>query len=96
MQNNLADLNNKLFALLEDLDDDEKMQDEATYEKTVKKCNLAVSLSKQILDVAKVQVSAIKTAESCGLLNRDLPALLTTKDSEAELVQQSKLKRLPV
>ena len=42
-------------------------------------------------DVARVQVSAIKTAEACGLLNKDMPALIATKDSGTETENRQKL-----
>ena len=89
MKNNLSDLNNHLFSALETLEDDE-MTDEKL-EKELKKAQAICSISSQILKVASVQVSAIKTAEQCGLLNKDMPALLATKDSANEIAGKKKL-----
>ena len=60
-------------------------------EKELKKAQAICSISSQILKVASVQVSAIKTAEQCGLLNKDMPALLATKDSANEIAGKKKL-----
>lgn len=89
MKNNLSDLNNHLFSMLETLEDD-KMT-EKRLEKELKKAQAICSISSQILKVASVQVSAIKTAEQCGLLNKDMPALLATKDSANEIAGKKKL-----
>lgn len=89
MKNNLSDLNNHLFSMLEMLEDD-KMTDKRL-EKELKKAQAICSISSQILKVASVQVSAIKTAEQCGLLNKDMPALLATKDSANEIAGKKKL-----
>ena len=89
MKNNLSDLNNHLFLALETLEDD-KMTDKRL-EKELKKAQAICSISSQILKVASVQVSAIKTAEQCGLLNKDMPALLATKDSANEIAGKKKL-----
>ena len=87
MKNNLSDLNNHLFAMLEVLENEDL--DEESLEKELKRAKAVVSVSSQILNVARVQVSAIKTAESCGLLNKDMPALIATKDSKAEQAAKS-------
>ena len=89
MKNNLSDLNNHLFSMLETLEDN-KMTDKRL-EKELKKAQAICSISSQILKVASVQVSAIKTAEQCGLLNKDMPALLATKDSANEIAGKKKL-----
>lgn len=89
MKNNLSDLNNHLFSMLETLEDDE-MTDK-TLEKELKKAQAICSISSQILKVANVQLSAIKTAEQCGLLNKEMPALLATKDSASEIAGKKKL-----
>ena len=81
MKNNLSDLNNHLFAQLELLNSGELSNEEL--EKEIKKTKAMTSISSQILKVASIQISAIKTAESCGLLNKELPSLIATKDSEA-------------
>ena len=89
MKNNLSDLNNHLFLMLETLEDD-KMTDKRL-EKELKKAQAICSISSQILKVASIQVSAIKTAEQCGLLNKDMPALIATKDSINEIACKKKL-----
>lgn len=89
MKNNLSDLNNHLFATLELLESDEL--DDKQLEKELKRASTVCKVSSQILKVASVQISAIKTAEACGLLNKDMPALLATKDSVTETVSRQKL-----
>ena len=89
MKNNLSDVNNHLFATLELLESDEL--DEKQLEKELKRAKAVCSVSSQILKVASVQVSAIRTAEACGLLNQDMPALLATKDSVTESANKQKL-----
>lgn len=91
MKNNLADLNNHLFAMLEELEDDELDQDTQKLENTLKKARAISSVSSQILQVANVQIQAIKTMENCGLVNNDMPALLAIKDSSAETAAHQKL-----
>ncbi len=91
MKNNLADLNNHLFAMLEELEDDDLEKDPQQLEKTLKKASAMSSISSQILKVANVQIQAIKTMENCNLLNKDMPALLAIKDSSAETVARQKL-----
>lgn len=75
--------------MLEMLEDD-KMTDKRL-EKELKKAQAICSISSQILKVASIQISAIKTAEQCGLLNKEMPALLATKDSASEIAGKKKL-----
>lgn len=89
MRNNLSDLNNHLFLMLETLEDDNITN--KRLEKELKKAQAICSISSQILKVASVQVSAIKTAEQYRLLNKDMPALLATKDSANEIAGKKKL-----
>ena len=89
MKNNLSDLNNYLFSMLETIEDDE-MTDKRL-EKELKKAQMICSISSQILKVASIQISAIKTKEQCGLLNKDVPALIATKDSANEIAGKKKL-----
>ena len=63
MQNNLSDLNNHLFSTLELLEDDKILEDDAKLEKELKRAKAVVSVSSQILNVARIQVQAIRTAE---------------------------------
>ena len=91
MKNNLADLNNHLFAMLEELEDDDLEKDPQQLEKTLKKAMAISSISSQILKVANVQIQALKTMENCGLVNKDMPALLAIKDSSAEKYAPQKL-----
>ena len=90
-KNNLSDLNDHLFEMLEKLGDDEEMQDPKKAEKLIAQSKAMCQVSSQILNVARVQVQAIKTAESCGLLNTDMPALIATKDSRAAKEESRKL-----
>ena len=89
MKNNLSDLNNHLFSMLETIEDDE-MTDKRL-EKELKKAQAICSISSQILKVASVQLSAIKTVEQYGLLNKEMPALIATKDSASEIAGKKKL-----
>lgn len=91
MKNNLADLNDHLFAMLEELEDDDLEKDPQQLEKKLKKAMAISSVSSQILKVANVQIQAIKTMENCNLLNKDMPALLAIKDSSAETAARQKL-----
>lgn len=90
MKNNLSDLNNHLFAQLELLSSGELSNEEL--EKEIKKAKAMTSISSQILKVASIQISAIKTAESCGLMNNDMPSLIATKDSKAAETERKKAK----
>ena len=88
MQNNLSDLNNHLFSQLELLENGELTEKELDLE--LKKAKAITQISSQILNVARLQIAAINTAESCGLCNKDLPALLETRDSKSEKENQKK------
>ena len=96
MKNNLSDLNNHLFSMLELLENDEEMDDSKKLDKAIKRSKAVCSVSTQILKVASVQISAIKTAEACGLLNKDMPALIATKDSRTETETENRQKLLGV
>lgn len=72
MKNNLSDLNNHLFSMLEELEDDEVFQDKEKAERTLKRAKAMTQVSSQILNIARIQVQAIRTAESCGLLNENM------------------------
>ena len=91
MKNNLADLNNHLFSMIEELENDDLKKDPQQLEKTLKKAKAISSISSQILKTANVQIQAIKTMENCGLLNNEMPALLAIKDSPAETASRQKL-----
>lgn len=93
MKNNLSDLNNHLFSMLEELENDEVFQDKEKADRTLKRAKAMTQVSTQILNIARIQVQAIKTAENCGLLNEDMPALIATKDSKAEKQEQIKEKQ---
>ena len=77
--------------MLEDLSDDKKMADPRKLEKAVSRAKAMCGISTQILKIANTQLSAIRTAESCGLLNNDMPALVKTKDSNKEIENKQKL-----
>lgn len=91
MQNNLSDLNNHLFSQLELLESGELSEKDLDLE--LKKAKAITQISSQILNIARLQIAAINTAEECGLVNKDLPALIATKDSKAEK-EQSKTRKL--
>ena len=89
MKNNLSDLNNHLFAMLEELEDDE--MDDKRLEKSLDKARAMCSVSSQILKVANTQIQAIRTMENCGLVNDNMPQLLAVKDSRKESAARQKL-----
>lgn len=90
MQNNLSDLNNRLFAQLELLESDELSEKDLDLE--LKKAKAITQISSQILNIARLQIAAINTAESCGLCNKDMPALIATKDSKS--MEQERTRKL--
>ena len=81
MKNNLADLNCHLFEMLERLEDDEIIEDEAKLKLELKRGKMICQVSGQILNTARLQVQALRLAEDTGLINEELPALIATKDS---------------
>lgn len=91
MKNNLSDLNNHLFSMLEALEDDELMQDKETAERTIQRAKAMSQVSAQIIRVANVQLQALKTAENCGLLQEEMPALVAVKDSAKDNKTRQKL-----
>ena len=54
MQNNLSDLNNHLFAMLEQLGNDEEMTDPKKLESTLARANGMCKISSQILKTASL------------------------------------------
>lgn len=88
MMNNLSDLNNHLFSQLELLESGELRDKDLDLE--LKKAKAISQISSQILNIARLQIAAINTAESCGLCNKDMPALIATKDSRTEKENQEK------
>ena len=90
MQNNLSDLNNRLFAQLELLERDELGEKDLDLE--LKKAKAITQISSQILNIARLQIAAINTAEECGLCNKDMPALIATKDSKS--MEQERTRKL--
>lgn len=91
MKNNLADLNNHLFTQLETLLDDDLLRDEKKLDLEIKRSKAITQISTQILKTASVQVNALKVAGEHNFLNKELPALLKTKDSQKEMENQQKL-----
>ena len=90
MQNNLSDLNNRLFAQLELLESNELGEKDLDLE--LKKAKAITQISSQILNIARLQIAAINTAEECGLCNKDMPALIATKDSKS--MEQERTRKL--
>lgn len=57
MKNNLSDLNDHLFSMLELLDDDEAMADEKSRAQALNRAKAMSAISSQILGVARVQTA---------------------------------------
>lgn len=81
MKNNLSDLNNHLFAMLEEI---EEGGDPKELEVSLKKAKAMCDVAKQILSVANVQVKAMKLADHAGYKNEEMPALIAVKDSKSD------------
>ena len=64
MKNKLTDLNNHLFAQLERLSDEDLTAEQIELE--VKRADAIVSVSDQIVDTARIQLSAIKLIADHG------------------------------
>ena len=90
MKNNLSDLSNHLFATLESLEED---VDDEKLDKLCKKAKAVSSVSSQILKIASIQVAAMKAADACNMLNKDMPALIAIKDSSEESAARDAAKR---
>lgn len=82
MKNNLSDLNNHLFAMLEELGDGDSEEDSGRLDQLLKKARSMCDVSSQILRVADMQVKAVRMAEDIGMSNAELPALIAVKDSK--------------
>lgn len=82
MKNNLSDLNNHLFAMLEELGDDDSSKDSGRLDQLLKRARSMCDVSSQILRVADMQVKAVRMAEDIGMSNAELPALIAVKDSK--------------
>lgn len=82
MKNNLSDLNNHLFAMLEELGDDDSAADSGRLDQLLKRARSMCDVSSQILRVADMQVKAVRMAENIGMSNAELPALIAVKDSK--------------
>lgn len=82
MKNNLSDLNNHLFAMLEELGDGDSAEDPGKLDQLLKKARSMCAVSTQILRVADLQVKAVRMAEDIGMANDELPALIAVKDSK--------------
>lgn len=82
MKNNLSDLNNHLFAMLEELGDGDSSEDSGRLDQLLKRARSMCDVSSQILRVADMQVKAVRMAEGFGMANDELPALIAVKDSK--------------
>jgi len=82
MKNNLSDLNNHLFAMLEELGDGDSSEDSGRLDQLLKRARSMCDVSSQILRVADMQVKAVRMAEGFGMSNAELPALIAVKDSK--------------
>lgn len=76
MQNKLVDLNNHLFEMIERLNDEELSDEDL--EKEIKRANAMSSISKQIIDNAKVELEATKLVLDYSRTPQDvkLPAMI--------------------
>lgn len=82
MKNNLSDLNNHLFAMLEELGDGDSAEASGRLDQLLKRARSMCDVSSQILRVADMQVKAVRMAEDIGMSNAELPALIAVKDSK--------------
>ena len=79
MKNSLSDLNNHLFKVLEDLSDPEEGANLEEMQKNAKTiCNVADT----IINVASVQLDAMKLAADFGLASSQMPELLIPKNTD--------------
>lgn len=85
MKNNLSDLNNHLFSILEGITDETLKEEEL--DGMIKRAEAACKVGEEILGVAKLQLDVLKTAESIGIRNSELPALIEVKDSKTKGAQ---------
>ena len=75
MNNTLTSLNNYLFEQIERLNDDEL--DDAQFEKELQRSKAITDVADKVINNAKLQLDAIKTANEYGFATGEkLPAML--------------------
>ena len=82
MKNNLSDLSNHLFAILETLNDDDVTGDKL--DETIRRAEASSDVADKIIRIAGAQIQAMKLVEENALPNGELPALIAVKDSEVQ------------
>ena len=83
MKNNLKDLNNILFAQLEALADDDLKGEEL--QKEIKRADALTKVSRDIINVADLQLKAIQMQYDYHLKSTDLTELTYNKNEKAAL-----------
>ena len=78
-KNNLADLNDRLFEMIEELG--ENGISSKRLDSLVRKADALSKLSSQVLKVANLQLRAIQMIEKDKVSNDEMPALVAVKDS---------------
>lgn len=84
MKNSISDLSDLLFQQIEILD--EEMSQEKL-EQELRKADVKVRLSKEILKIADIQVRCVELKEEYGLETKDMPTLLERPKSK--LIQRT-------
>ena len=75
MKNTLSDLSNYLFESIERINDDSLTGDDL--EKEIKRGEMTIKASREIINIANAQLSAIKHIDEYGREKSELPALIT-------------------
>ncbi len=84
MKNNLSDLGDHLFMMVERLGDEDMSSEELDRE--IGRARAMCDVAGQIISVASTQLKALNLAEEMGLRNAEMPALVAMKggrDSES-------------
>lgn len=89
MQNNLSDLNNRLFEMMDRLGDDDLSENELRL--LMKQSETMVKLSKSILNIASLQEKALVIAAEHGINQEEMPALIAVKDSREAIEEKGRL-----
>lgn len=86
MKNNLKDLNNTLFAQLELLADDEAMKEPEVLKREIARSKAMSEIAGNIIDVANLQLEAIKMKKNMMLKDEDLTELTYSKKDVKALI----------
>jgi hypothetical protein len=79
MKNNLSDLANHLFEQVERLLDDDVCTDTESTNKEIAKTNAMCNCAKQIQDIGRLQLDAIRAVNCYDMPGTKLPELLEIK-----------------